>query len=176
MSKILKLIIPLLGGGIKKTDLSEKCGFVEAYDSDINRPQYEDCVFLMYKPELTKTEHKLRHERFKNLPNLYKWRRVNIKSKTFILYCFKITNMEAKSVLRDRNPEISNKENKFKILRFWKDDVEILRHLVCDDKWNKEKLSTVPEEDYDLTFEDVYQIEKGRATMQFYLLFFSWNL
>ena len=43
-----KLIIPLLDDNIVLEDVSEESGFVNAYTDDINKPFYDNHIFLLY--------------------------------------------------------------------------------------------------------------------------------
>lgn len=175
MPKIIKLIIPLLGGGIRKKDLTEEAGFVDAFDDDKNEPQLENCIFLMYKPGIQTLEAKNRYERFKKLPNLYKWKHVSIDGKIYIVYVFKVISYQVKQILESRNPTIFGKESIYKVLKFWEGDSEILKHVICDEKWPKEGIHQLPEEDYRQNVDDVYHVYKEKSESKKQARFYCFN-
>lgn len=69
-----------------------------------------------------------------------------------MLYAFKYTNNEAKFLIDDRNPIIVSKKNIYKILKFWKGNDSVLRHIILEEEWSKECVQYVPEEDYSPSF------------------------
>lgn len=152
MINLYKLIIPLISDDITKKDLLKKNGFVTAYEEDKNRPYIENCIFLMYDLSIRNENTYDREQRFKSSPNLYNKRIIQYKGKRYMLYAFKYTNNEAKFLIDDRNPIIVSKKNIYKILKFWKGNDSVLRHIILEEEWSKECVQYVPEEDYSPSF------------------------
>lgn len=148
MSKLLKLVLPLVSETFTLKNTFNNKGFIDACDYDINYPYKEDCIFLIYDGLYMATEGKSLHNSFKEMPTFKDWRKSWINGKYVHIYTFAIINIEAKYITREKTPDINSDKNLFRILRFWKGDVDILKHVILKEKWNKSKTSSVPEEDY----------------------------
>ena len=65
-----KLIVPLLDDNIVLEDVSEESGFVNAYTDDINKPFYDNHIFLLYKSVDT-IESLRRFQKFNKLTTIH---------------------------------------------------------------------------------------------------------
>lgn len=148
MSKLLKLIIPLTDNNFTLKNTFNNEGFIDACDYDINQPYKENCIFLIYDGLYMADKGKELHKSLKAMSSFKDWRRSWINGKYVHIYTFALVNIEGKSMISNRINDVSTPKNLFRILRFWKGDAEILSHLILKEKWNKCKVSSVPEEDY----------------------------
>lgn len=161
MSKHLKFIIPLINDDIQLCDLDSKAGFVDAYTKDINKPQLDNHIFLLYTAELKNKAQYDRNERLKSSKTLYGTRYLKINNVWHILYIFAIVNPIIKTIMHDCF--MCNDISKMRIFSFWmmkdKDINEFMinpLYLLCDFKD-----SVVPEEDYTKSYALVYDEKSG---------------
>ena len=74
-----KLIIPLLDDNIVLEDVSEESGFVNAFTDDINKPFYDNHIFLLYKSVDT-IESLRRFQKFNKLTTIHNIRYITINN------------------------------------------------------------------------------------------------
>ena len=46
------MIIPLIDESFTTDDFSKEAGFIDAFDTDINKPYLDNHIFLMYDPNV----------------------------------------------------------------------------------------------------------------------------
>lgn len=142
MTDHAKIKIPLIGCDIKRSDIEEENGFIDAYNEDINRPYLTDCIFLMYTGKLDTKEKLDRHVRFQRSPYLHDCDVVRINKKYYMLYTFVLTN-DLKHMFT------KSAESKKKLIDFWTlDDELIYNHCLCKTHLPEETVHSVPEVDY----------------------------
>jgi hypothetical protein len=157
MSTQMKLIIPLLDPDITKDDISEEAGFVDGYLYDINRPDLDDNIFLMYKTDTNNVKAVRREEKFKNSQYIKNKRFIKINNVYYIIYCFVILNNDIRLIKQGLS--LSSISSSFNILSFWNGrDLTVNRAIlhVCEPYTIQPDM--VPEEDYILDDEDRYAI------------------
>ena len=157
MSTQIKLIIPLLDPTITKDDISEEAGFVDGYLYDINRPDLDDNIFLVYKADTDNIKAVRREEKFKNSPYIKNKRFIKVKDVYYIVYCFVILNNDIRLIKQGLS--LSSINNSFNILSFWDGrDLAVNRAIlhVCESYTIQPNM--VPEEDYIPDDEDRYAI------------------
>ena len=142
-----KLIIPLLDDNITLEDVSEKSGFIGAYNYDINRPYLENHIFLMYK-SIDTIECLNRYQKFNKLDTIYNKTYITIKGEHYIVYTFVKTNNEINKILKCG--QCFNPKNSLKINNFWKNiDNDMFQRLFAPQfEYSKKINDVLPEEDY----------------------------
>ena len=94
-----KLIIPLLDDNILLEDVSEESGFVNAYTDDINKPFYDNHIFLLYKSVDT-IESLRRFQKFNKLTTIHNIRYITINNEHYIVYTFVKINKDINNILK----------------------------------------------------------------------------
>ena len=157
MSTQIKLIIPLLDPAITTEDISSDAGFVDGYLYDINRPDLDDNVFLVYKADTNNIKAVRREEKFKDSPYIKNKRFIKVKDVYYIVYCFVITNNDIRLIKQGLS--LSSIKNSFAILSFWKGrDLAVNRAIIHACEPYTIQTDMVPEEDYIPDDEDRYAI------------------
>lgn len=142
-----KLIIPLLDDNIVLEDVSEESGFVNAYTDDINKPFYDNHIFLLYKSVDT-IESLRRFQKFNKLTTIHNIRYITINNEHYIVYTFVKINKDINNILKCGqcfNPKIS-----LEINNFWKNiDNDLFQRLFIPQyEYSKDIKDILPEEDY----------------------------
>ena len=147
MSTQIKLIIPLLDPTITKDDISNDAGFVDGYLYDINKPQDDDCIFLMYKADTDNIKAVRREDKFKKSPYIKNKRFIYLDHVCYIVYTFSILNNDVRLI--KQNLPISSINDTFRILSFWEGkDESVNRAIVWTSEPYTMQTEMVPEEDY----------------------------
>lgn len=144
MSKLTKIIIPLIDDNISKDDISEDTGFIDAYTEDINRPFLDSHIFLMYNWEDKKSTKVF--YKFRSISSFYGYKIIYLNGKAYIVYTFTSNSLINRlkrgiAILRD--------VNKQRILQFWQFTdpwitLNVMRGTIaCDPPQD-----VLPEEDY----------------------------
>lgn len=160
MSTQIKLIIPLLNKNIKKTHLTERAGFVNAYTWDKNRPFLDNHIFLLYDDSIRTEDSSKRFYEFSKMDSLYDMKYIYINNHMYVLYIFNIIDSDIKYFLKGLRHK---KDSTFaRILQFWGgDDISILKYL------NKTLTAycctgeSVPEEDFTVTLDEFRKSKKN---------------
>lgn len=157
MSLQEKMIIPLLDNEITKEDILSS-SFSGFYNYDVNNPQLDNNIFLLFKYKLN-NESVLRDKRFLKSPNLYKSEFVTINKDHYVLYTFVISNMSIKHIM-DNSMILSDKDL-IKIYKFWNFcDEDINKYCITNKVNNIFKDSKVPEFDFTPNWEDIFKINE----------------
>jgi len=143
-------IIPLLDDNIVYADISEASGFVGLYTEDINIPQLDNHIFLMYK-SLNTNESLNRFIKFEHLDTILSRRYIIINNEHYIVYCF-IKNPSSKTNIDNLLQGINqlSVNEKTSIYGFWNSHAmttELVKRLYVDETFIVPKL-ILPEEDY----------------------------
>lgn len=146
MNTQLKLIIPLLDEELSPDLFTPEAGFLNAYDTDINRPFLDNHIFLMYDSDLSYPGNYKRNERIMKMKNLHNRIMIRIKGILVMIYTFCITKLQIKQLLNGRN--ILNDDEKYDILEFWNKDITICMALITNKSFGKLDNAIVPEQDY----------------------------
>lgn len=147
----LKMIIPLLGWGLKLEDIDQSKGFRGVFSYDINRPSLDNHIFLLYSRKTTAFSID-RDARLKSLPSFYSRREVRIKGITFLCYTFVISNPNIRKIKDNCFGSLTDFE-KMRIFKFWNftdDDINnfMLHPIDIDVKVEQFEQKVIPEWDY----------------------------
>lgn len=174
MSIPYKLIIPLLDDSITKEDVKEENGFIGIYNTDMNRPQLTNHIFLLYDYN-TDSEGVKRYHKLKKSPYLYDWDVVMIKHKPYLLYSFAILNKSVKNIMK--NNFFITRNDKFRIYKFWDyKDEDINDYIITQRIKETFKDSVVPETDWKPDITDIFKHKKTGISVQRYSSFFCFNI
>lgn len=144
MSKLKKVVFPLIDDGLSADDLSEETGFVDMYFEDINRPYLDNHLFLLYNWDDKKSSKVF--YKYKKLPTFYGYKVMYINKIPYIVYTFTSNSLinrlkNGTAILRDINKQ--------RILQFWQFSdawitLNVMRGtVICDPPED-----SVPEEDF----------------------------
>lgn len=146
MSTMYKMIIPLLHKDLTKDDVNPDKGFVDIFSEDINRPYYDNCIFLMYKWDTTETSY-FRREKFKSLGIVKNERIICINNTYYVVFTITITNPEIKRILKGL--KVSNYADKMRIIKFWNfEEGDVNTVMFTSDVMFNYEHKIIPEEDY----------------------------
>ena len=142
-----KLIIPLLDDNITLEDISEESGFVNAFTEDINKPYYDNHIFLLYKSVDT-IESLRRFQKFNILETIHNIRYITINKEHYIVYTFVKINKDINNILKCG--QCFNPKDALEINNFWKDiDNDLFQRLFIPQyEYSKDIKDVLPEEDY----------------------------
>ena len=142
-----KLIIPLLDDNITLEDVSEESGFVNAFTEDINKPYYDNHIFLLYKSVDT-IESLRRFQKFNILETIHNIRYITINKEHYIVYTFVKINKDINNILKCG--QCFNPKNSLEINNFWKNiDNDLFQRLFIPQyEYSKDIKDVLPEEDY----------------------------
>ena len=142
-----KLIIPLLDDNIVLEDVSEESGFVNAFTDDINKPFYDNHIFLLYKSVDT-IESLRRFQKFNKLTTIHNIRYITINNEHYIVYTFVKINKDINNILKCG--QCFNPKNSFEINNFWRNiDNDLFQRLFIPQyEYSKDIKDILPEEDY----------------------------
>lgn len=151
LNDVSKLVVPLLDDNIDPDDLSLESGFINAYTDDINRPYFDNHIFLMYDSNIATVKSMNRFRKFKALGTLFTSRYVTINKKHYIIYVFSRVpkGNELKNVLNGSG--CISAAAKLSIYNFWKDvPFESYSHEIFlpHFRFCKPVQAELPEEDY----------------------------
>lgn len=152
MSMSFKLILPLLNKEITKKDISLNSGFIDIYSYDINKPFMDHHIFLLYSNEIFTPQAIETAKKLKALNNLYCFRNLTIKGKSYRLYSFTVS--KTISDIEDNKVNL-NYSDKLKVASFWElKDTDINDYLIDNTNtlYIEFKNKVVPEEDYKPSF------------------------
>lgn len=112
-------IVPLIDDNITWRDLTVESGFINAFDTDKNRPYLEDKVFLMYDSSVNTKESLNRFLKFNKLDTRYSTTYITIDKKHYTVYC--LSNPKYKKDINSltTNGKTYSLEAKLEINRFW---------------------------------------------------------
>lgn len=148
MSTQMKLIIPLLDEGLSKDLLSPEAGFIEAYNSDINNPNLDNHIFLVYDGDLSIPGNYYRNERMMKMKNLYQRHTVHIKGFLLMIYIFCIMCPSIRHIIKGNI--ILNDKSKLNIFRFWGTDEDVYMAIATNAQFDVLS-AMVPEQDRQLS-------------------------
>lgn len=147
MSTQMKLIIPLLDEDLSKDLLSPKVGFIDAYNCDINSPNLDNHIFLIYDGDLGIPANYYRNERLMKMKNLYQRRTIRINGYLLMMYIFCILSPSIRHIMKG-NIILSNK-SKYNIFGFWGDDIDVCMAIATNAHFDVLS-AMVPEQDQKL--------------------------
>ena len=148
MSKVHKLIIPLIDDAITLDDISDKAGFVDIYNEDKNYPYLDNNIFLMYVTNIVTKQSIETERKLSSLSTLHHKRHLCINETDYILYCF-ISNKYINKIILNA-PSLSDKQ-KLHIFKFWNfsdDDINSLMLDYVKILYFQFVNNVVPEQDY----------------------------
>ena len=154
MTLLYKLIIPFLDEHLTKEDISSEAGFIDAYCKDINRPQLEHFIFLLYDAQLKTKEAQLREVKFSKLKTIHS-KKVYVKDNHYYyVYAFPIINPAIDNLLLGIRP--MNIESNVVLVKFYGiEDTDIINYLFRGSTWGNLN-HTLPEEDNVPTISDLF--------------------
>lgn len=159
MNFIHKFIIPLLDKKITLEDISEEVGFCGMATMDVNRPYYDNHIFLVYSMVMTNKAIAVR-KKLASLDNLYSKIDCRIQGKPCRIFCFPIIG---KTIINLMSNIIAPNDNELiQIYKFWNFNDSDINNYMVNNTYLPElfKESIVPEFDYSPKFEFD---EKGQA-------------
>lgn len=160
MSTYLKILIPMLDSKLKKEDLTEESGFVDAYTADKNRPYLENTIFLMYDLSIKNKIANEREYRMRSCKNISNSTIEYINGKAYKIYAFPLVEKDAKDVFKGFKPRSIKGANR--VLSFWCGSDNSVNLTMLDRSVTKLYLDwrSVPEYDYlpelKIGFSDIY--------------------
>ena len=142
-----KLIVPLLDDNLTLDDVCEDSGFVNAFTEDINKPFYDNHIFLLYKSIDTKKSLD-RFQKFNKLETIHNSRYITIDREHYIVYTFIKRNKNINNILKCG--QCFNPKDALEINNFWKNiDNDLFQRLfVPQYEYSKDIKDVLPEEDY----------------------------
>lgn len=148
MSLTLKLMIPLISDNITVDDLSEECGFVNAFTNDINKPYLDNHVFLMYEWDTNSHKKFKRYMKLKKDKNIHSCMKYIINGKKYLIYVYCLKGKEITEL--KSNYITFTGQKKLKIIDFWRTkDKDINEYALSPFiNYTEYKASYVPEIDY----------------------------
>lgn len=164
MTKRMKMIIPLIDKSFTTDDFSKEAGFVDAFDTDINKPYLDNHIFLMYDPNVKTKKSAIRYQKFSKLSTLYNRRIIRVNDKPYLVYAFVIVNNEVKRDKKQLTGNITLSKNKLRIMQFWKgNDEDVSTKLTKNTLWQRSLERSVPEEDWLPSLDDVFKCETNKG-------------
>lgn len=144
---ITKLIVPLLDDNLVLDDVCEASGFINAFTDDINKPFYDNHIFLLYKSIDTK-ESLNRFQKFNQLETIHNKRYITINKEHYIVYTFIKKDKNINNILK--SGQCFNPKDSLLINNFWKDiDADMFQRLFTPHyEYSKKIKEILPEEDY----------------------------
>lgn len=160
MTLQMKLIIPLLDKSLTKEDISPEAGFFGAYNADINKPYYDNCIFLMYTTDMSNTQARLTEYKLRKLESIAHRYLVYINKICYRVYAFSIVNTDIKHLLQGMRHFKTDSYLRF--VQFWGITDGLVNHyLTCPNVHIEHEVVSIPEEDYNPTLEEVIKNRKG---------------
>lgn len=147
MSTQMKLIIPLLDESLSKDLLSPEVGFISAYTCDVNNPNLDNHIFLIYDGDLGMPGNYYRNERMMKMKNLYQRRTIRINGCLLMMYIFCIICPSIRHIIKG-NIILSDK-SKYDIFEFWGEDVDVYMAIATNAHFDVLS-AMVPEQDQKL--------------------------
>lgn len=146
MSQVLKLAIPLLDDKLELSDFDPKTGFVDGYMSDINHPNLDSHILLMYEHDASNKDHYARDCKMCKLPMLYIHYTITINHKFYVIYAIHAKNDTLRRIKRGLLP--LDKKKLLKIFKFWSLKDDFINSLMFNRAiLIEEDKSCIPEED-----------------------------
>lgn len=162
MSTQIKCIIPFASDTLTKEDITKQAGFVDAYIYDQNRPSLENCLFLMYDDTVDTKESKMRWMRIRNQKLLRSIKHIRVNKKQYTVYTFQLFDSFARYLFKGRVPT-GNRATR--VLQFWgldDDELNNRLHSTSIQIFGVDN-SSVPEDDYEPTIDDMRRVYKNRV-------------
>lgn len=158
------MLIPLIDKSFTIDDFSIKSGFIDAFDTDINKPYLDNHIFIMYDAEVKTKEAAKRYDKFSKLPTLYNRRIAIINNHPYLVYAFSVIDSEVKRDKKQLTGNITTSKNKLRIMQFWKgSDEDVSIKLTKNTIWQPIPKSSVPEEDWLPSLDDVFECETNKG-------------
>jgi len=148
MSKLVKLLIPILNIGITKNDLTKECGLIDVYTRNTNNTSdMDDHLYFLYDAENINEKSQDVFYKFLKSPVLYSFDNIKIKDHMYRLYTLSVFGKTALKLYRNAVPPISL-EDQVRILKFWNlEDEEINKCVLGIDPYVDKDTKSVPEKD-----------------------------
>ena len=144
MSKLFKILIPLIGG-FSKDDFSENVGFIDAYTIDEDKPYYGKQLFLAYDNNVRNNKSIDLSRRFDLHPYITKSYCKICNGIPYYIYMFRIPPTLKDIVTKIFTLDVNRK---LEILQFWGLDDDINNALLKDNVFCESNDISVPLEDY----------------------------
>lgn len=145
MSRLEKLIIPLLDSNITSMDVTSAAGFIDSYTFDPDRPSGEKEIFLVYDDRVrndTVTQRAIRLDSSKSLKRKYVKLVNNIPYYVYVFWITPGIKVSDKGIIN------LSSEQKISVLQFWNFQKDLLDYLVGDSSYVEEYTHQMPLADY----------------------------
>lgn len=150
-------MLPLVDESFTQEDFSKESGFVDVYDTDINRPYLDNHIFIMYDLKVKTKEAMRRYNKFAKLKTLQGRRVIYVDGHPYLVYAFVRLNEELKLDKKEKRGNVIYSKNKIRLMKFWKGmDDDINYKLAENISWQPTPLTSVPEEDYMVPIEEMF--------------------
>lgn len=116
MSTFEKIIVPLMSDDFKTTDFTEKCGFVDCYTYDPDKPTASNEFFIVYDDKIRNKLSIERARRFDKCPLLKRTYIKYIDGNPRLVYSFWVKPVIGKLYKGIQNITASQKVN---VMNFW---------------------------------------------------------
>lgn len=154
MSKLEKLIIPLVDSNITPIDLSGACGFIDSYTSDPDNPTGEKLIYLVYDDKIRNDYVTQRAGRFESAKTLKRKYIKLVDNKPYMIYVFWL---KPDIKVSEKGIITLTSSQKVSVLQFWGFPDELVKLLIEDSSIAGEYTHEMPLADY---YPEFY-VEKG---------------
>jgi hypothetical protein len=164
MSRLEKLIIPLLDGNITPMDLTAAAGFIDSYTYDPDRPSGEKVLFLVYDDRIRNDYVTDRARRFDSMSIL---KRKYVKIVDHIPYYVYVFWIKPSIKISEKGSITLTGHQKISVLQFWGFPDDLVDLLVDSSSIVGEYIHEMPLEDYypdEYVEEGLTIIKKGAAS------------
>ena len=129
MSRLEKLLIPLVDKNITPMDLTNACGFIDSYTSDPDNPSGDKLLYLVYDAKLRNDYVTKRVSHFESAKTLKRRYIKIVDNKPLMVYVFWI---KPDIKLSDKGFITLTSSQKVSVLQFWGFPDELVKLLIDD--------------------------------------------
>lgn len=152
MCNLGKICIALLKNSkLKTTDFTDNTGFIGFFTEDIDKPQLEKSIFLVYNANVSNDYTKDMYKRIESDINKKRFYTKIINGKTCYVYEY-YANPEIKKILN--NTVYLKPEHKVNVLQFWGPCDSVSSTVLSNNILGYDTSIVIPEQDYIETIED----------------------
>jgi len=146
MSKLAKILIPLIADKTTKNDYTEDAGFIDLYTFDMDKYKNYKGIYLMFKSNISTDASKTRSINLSRQPGIISVHTKIINGNPFIIYSFAKSELVKK--ITDSNICTLDSNSLKTILKFWGIDDKFVDYILSNCgclTYNREKI--IPETD-----------------------------